>query len=406
MRTRLQPVAGVVLALGASVAAAADSNWGARVGGAYHAPNRDGLFYLAPSRHENLEEGFLTYAREGFYFSGTAYHRRADSVSRERGVVNELYLDTKWGEWDVTVGKKRLGWGVGFGFRPLDVIQPEPRRALIPPAPEGLPLLALEYFTAEHALTLLCGNDFTTGSGRIVSGGSECAVRYFRTAAGVDLEFVARSAEEVAWESGVDFTTVIGESLAWHGAALYQREYRKWINRLTESGGLLASADPMEQRSLEHGAKALLGGTYSRASGHSVMLELWYDRAGYSAEEWRRLRELTQAQRQLLGGALDAPARANIAASSRMLTQPSLLQKNVMLRWAYDDGESFNPALDLLYTPEDRGAVLTLSATHKLGASHTLNYGLRHYGGAEQALYRALPDQYIVYAVLRSTFNW
>ena len=41
------------------------------------------------------------------------------------GIVNELYYDAEVLAQHLTIGKKVMSWDVGFGFRPLDVVQQE-----------------------------------------------------------------------------------------------------------------------------------------------------------------------------------------------------------------------------------------------------------------------------------------
>ena len=43
------------------------------------------------------------------------------------GRINELNVSAERGAWAVSAGKKVLGWDVGYGFRPNDVVQQELR---------------------------------------------------------------------------------------------------------------------------------------------------------------------------------------------------------------------------------------------------------------------------------------
>lgn len=97
---------------------------------------------------------------------------------------------------------------------------------------------------------------------------------------------------------------------------------------------------------------------------------------------------------------------ANIAANTPYLKQPNYMQQNILLRWYFDNGERFIPAMDVLFTPQDRGAVVTVSATKEIGTVYTLEYGLRHYGGADDSVYRALPVKFVIYGILKATFDW
>ena len=56
-----------------------------------------------------------------------------DNASR----INELHAASDFGAWQLDAGKKIVGWDVGYGFRPNDVVQQERRRTLLPQTPEG-----------------------------------------------------------------------------------------------------------------------------------------------------------------------------------------------------------------------------------------------------------------------------
>jgi hypothetical protein len=56
-----------------------------------------------------------------------------DNASR----INELHAASDFGAWQLDAGKKIVSWGVGYGFRPNDVVQQERRRTLLPQTPEG-----------------------------------------------------------------------------------------------------------------------------------------------------------------------------------------------------------------------------------------------------------------------------
>lgn len=395
--------------LAGATAESADLSWGYRVAASYNASNNDGLFYLEPVRIYNLDEVFLTYAHGGVYFHGTAFNEAVEGDSpHQQGVINELYIDRAIGDWEISAGKRRMEWGVGFGFRPLDVIKPQPRRPLILKSPEGLPLVAIERYSDESAITFLVGNDFRHNDEGYQSGGTEYALRYFSLVNGWDLQGVVHWRDDVDYEGGAGFAKTVNEKLAVHGSALFQRRYQKWINRLTEQSGVpLASTDPLEQRVFDSGLKGLVGLTYTWPSGHSLLFEYWYDDAGYSAEEWLRLRELTSMQKDLLvsGLATSSIVNANIAASSRVLTQPNPMQENLLLRWYFDKGEGSVPAVDVLYTPQDGGMVFTAAIAKEIGARYRLEYGLRRYGGENDSMSRALPFKYLVYGSLKATFT-
>lgn len=407
-RTRYTLIVVAAVLMASNVAQSNDRSWGYRLAGSYSGTNPDGLFFLQPSRGYGLQELFLTYAQDSLYFYGTAYNEaQQGDEPLQKGVINELYLTAKTGEWDVTLGKRRMEWGVGYGFRPLDVIKPVPRRDLIIKTPEGLPMVAFEHYTGNSAVTLLAGNDFQYNDDGYQSGGTEYAARYYALVNGWDVQALIHRRPDVDYEAGAGFSWAANEELELHGSALYQRQYQKWINTLTEqSGTVLASTDPMVLRTFDDGIKGLVGMTYTWRSGHSLLFEYWYDDTGYSAAEWKSLRDLTKTQRALLSSGTVPAVYANIAASTRFLQQPNPMQQNILLRWFFDNGERFVPALDALFTPQDHGAVVTVSATKEVGTAYTLEYGVRHYGGADDSVYRALPVKYVIYGNFKATFDW
>src|SRR5437763_952437 len=71
---------------------------------------------------------------------------------------NELYASGDFGAWQASAGKKIVGWDVGYGFRPNDVVQQEERRTLLMLTQEGRPLVQLEHFKAESAASLVWVN--------------------------------------------------------------------------------------------------------------------------------------------------------------------------------------------------------------------------------------------------------
>ena len=48
----------------------------------------------------------------------------------DRSRVNQLNTALDLGPWQLSAGKKVLGWDVGYGFRPNDVVQQETRREI------------------------------------------------------------------------------------------------------------------------------------------------------------------------------------------------------------------------------------------------------------------------------------
>lgn len=324
-------------------------------------------------------------------------------------VINELYYDaTLFGE-RFSLGKKILSWDVGFGFRPLDVVQQENRRNLYASTLEGVPYLAWEKFAADEAWLLVL-----TNPGRGMVGGvnaarddESLALKYFRRFGSTDAHAVLRVSRRYRYEAGAAFSSVADEGLEWHGSLLHQARYEKSLNALAQSNGFpLSAGDPFVTQTFRQGRKMLLGATLTSESGLSLLGEAWYDSSAYTAAEWRAASDLTRRHSALLGQA-GIPATAvngGLAYGLRYFERPNLLRKNLLLRLSHrSEGESWEPALDVLYTPEDGGRVVSASLGHEADR-YRIDAGLRLYGGRADSAYRLLPEKRVAYVALQVAF--
>jgi hypothetical protein len=354
-----------------------------------------------PQRSRDSRQDLQLRLREGgFNAQGILRWQVAEGQQAERhGILNQVYYDGELGQgmgW--TVGRKVVSWGVGFGFRPLDVVQREDRRGVNPPPLVGVPLVAFEHFTAEDAWTLAWtrpgegrGVEQRTGSGR----DEALALHWYRLAGSDDLHAVARLSRNRGLEAGFGATRIVGEEWSIHGAALYQRRYNQYVNSLAEQGGVLAVSDPTTIIAQRHGLKAVLGGQWTDASGWSVLAEAWYDADAYSLAEWRRLDALTASQRAMVGLVPATVIAGNVAWSSQAYQVTNLLRENLLLRLAYDE-EGFKPYAEVLVTPRDRGRVVTVGASYE-GNRQQFSGGLRQLGGAADSVYARAPMKRIVW---------
>lgn len=346
------------------------------------------------SSRQDLE---LRLREGGFNAQGTLREQIAvRSKPDDHGIVNQLYYDGDLGQGlGYTVGKKVMSWGVGFGFRPLDVVQREDRRGVNLPALVGQPLVALEQFSANTAWTLAWVHP-GTGEGGSDSRERSLALHWYHLADGDDLHAVGRLSQRRGIELGTGFARVVGEEWSFHGAALYERRYRQILNPLAENGGLVAVADPLAEMQRRHGVRAVAGAQWTGESGWSTLVEAWYDAEAYSKTEWRRLDALTARQRAMAGVLPAALIDGNIAWSSQAYLATNLLRENLLFRLGYDDRDGFKPYAELLSTPRDGGLMLTLGAAFE-GNRQRLAVGLRQLGGAADSVLARAPIKRIVW---------
>ena len=364
---------------------------------------RTGSPYLVSPipEHSHFGELELWLREGGVNAQGSLRWQAAEgAVPRQRGVLKQIYYDGEVSAdglgW--TVGKKVLSWGVGFGFRPLDVIQREDRRGVNLPAPEGVPLLALDRFSGNDAGTFVFTPAWTLPEaipGRTDDGQGKrppaLAWHGFRlTAEGDDLHALARLSRDRHLEVGVGFVHVLGEESSVYGAALWERRYLKRLNSLAEYGGLLAAADPTRDFLRHDGIRAVLGAQWTGVSGWSLLAEGWLDDEAYRIEEWRRLDALTARQLAATGVAPAAAIAANVAASGRAYLATNLLRENLLLRLSYDNSDGFRPYAEVLATPADGGKLYTLGLVDETDRLR-FTFGLRQTGGAVRSVLANVP---------------
>ncbi|MFN0316669.1 MAG: hypothetical protein ACKVQA_16730 [Burkholderiales bacterium] len=332
--------------------------------------------------------------------------KREGQDTNSKLVLNELYYDTTLAGQRAGLGKKIMSWDVGFGFRPLDVIQQEDRRAIFTTTLEGIPYVSWERFGEQDAWMMVLANPWNNQE-REARDDRSIALKYYKRTEATDWHAVVRASRRYRWESGVAFSRVLGESTEVHASALYQRRYEKNINSLAgQNATILASSDPVKTRTVHDGYKALAGFTWTSAGGWSLIGEAWYDASAYTQAEWEALAALTRAQLSLqdMSGVPPGSIEGNIAWSAQAFNRPNLLRENMLIRLSHrGTSGATDPALDLLITPPDGGWVATASASYE-DDRFRLDAGYRVFGGPKDSAYRLLPEDRVAYLALEISF--
>jgi hypothetical protein len=316
-------------------------------------------------------------------------------------LANEAYADFRAGESHFTLGKKILSGDVGYGFRPIDVLQRESRLQVMPPTLEGIPHIAWERFSAESAWSLIFANPGHGRRGEAKEDGS-VAVRAYTRAGGADLHGVARYSDRYRVETGAAVSAVPFESLELHGSFLIQRRGERQVP-LTSPASAQALLDPAratETETLDWPRKVLAGFTWTWESGWSLLGEAWWDGTAPTAEDWRRLAAQADTRNALLGlpGVPPIAVAGSLAASTQLFQVPSVSRQTTLahLGWTDPSGGGWTAALDLLRTLEDGG----WSATAAVGRQADrlwIDAGIRRFGGRPNSAYRLLPERSIAF---------
>lgn len=339
----------LLLGLVSATAGALETHGTIVVAPQFHTANTNSPYYglVDVPQRTSRNEIELRAQEGGFNAQGILRQEVARGQRPEyHGIANQFYYDgqiTPGLGW--TVGKKAMPWGVGIGFKPLDVIQREDRRGINPPPLVGVPLVALERLTETDAWTVAWTRP-GQGSGETDSRDSSLALHWYRLVDGDDLHGVMRVSQRRRLEAGLGATRVIGEEWSLHGAVLHQ-----------DRG--LARPDGSFERA---GTKAVAGLQWTGESGTSVLVEAWHD------------------------------------ADARLATGTP--RENLLLRLGYDDRDGFKPYLEVLFTPSDGGRVFTGGASWQ-GNRNRITLGLRQYGGRADSAYALAPIRRIWWAEWR-----
>ncbi|MES1161886.1 MAG: hypothetical protein ABUL50_02330, partial [Rhizobacter sp.] len=136
----------------------------------------------------------------------------------------------------------------------------------------------------------------------------------------------------------------------------------------------------------------------------SLLAEAWWDGTALSDAQW----DDWNARNRGLAALVGTPAPIG-AVAGNLAWQPSafgasasLHRANLFARlsWQHD---KWQPALDVLFTPADRGRVVTGSLGWQ-GDRVRLDAGLRFYGGPADSLLAQLPTRRIGYAAATWSF--
>jgi hypothetical protein len=299
--------------------------------------------------------------------------------------------------WHYSLGRKIVAWDVGYGWRPNDVVQQEPRRLLYGSTPQGRPLLQVERFDADRALALVWVNPTHLGGGlqrRLGADESALALRAYRRNGAVDWHGFARLGEHTAASLGAALAWVANDELELHGSLRWAQRHDAWSS-MPLAAGQLVGANPWRQQTQGSIGQALLGLSWTNAAQVGVLAEAWHDGSTLSDAAWSRW-----AQRRLALEAAPAglPTAGNLAWQATPWTRQNLRRDNVFTRLSWQH-EAWQPALDLLFAPADSGRTVTASLAWQ-GDRLRIEGGWRHYGGPSTALLAQLPQRQGGYLML------
>lgn len=331
-------------------------------------------------------------------------------------IVQELFWQrsTELGSLpiDFTLGKVRLDWGVGYGYRPLDIFKPYRRNPIGIQVEEGTGAAMVSYFDMSGEWSLVyTDSSWTQQQGSLLEQQSEqqgVGIRRYILVGDSEWQGIAYYDDVRHGLIGGSWVTVLDQAWALHASALYQRQYLSF-----QQGELHSAVDLRTQR---HGYQSLVGVNWANGSGHNVIAEYWYDSRSWSEDEWQQAFERSKTL------SANSFTRSLSYSYAQSFNHANIVQHNVMLHWSLSSSSwshwgwskdwlwlsNFEPTFDVMFAPEDGGVIATQWLNYQLydtgTASFNVELAARFLGGSSDSVYSNLPDKHMLLLNLKGKF--
>lgn len=328
-------------------------------------------------------------------------HSLNNAASQGHSWVNELVATHDAGSWQYSLGKKIVGWDVGYAFRPNDVVQQEVRRTLVGTTAEGRPVVMAEHFDAESSSSWVAVNP-TSDASRTGAAEPALTARFYQRQGAVDWHAFARVADRTGGSLGAAVAWVASDTVELHASArVLERADSLAIN---PTAAILSASNPWQSVTIGPATQALIGSTWTLDSQLRVLLEAWWDGTALSPEQWSQWKSRNQSLTTLTFRGVPASAVAGKLAwqSDAFGASSSLQRSNLYARLSWDM-DAWQPALDLLYHPTDGGLMVTAALQWK-GDRVQVQGGVRVNIGPDNAVVMQLPTQRQAYLLASWAF--
>jgi hypothetical protein len=317
---------------------------------------------------------------------------------RSSARVNELYGSGDFGAWQISAGKKIVGWDVGFGFRPNDFVQQEQRRTLLSLTQEGRPLLQLEHFKAESATSLVWVNPQRlrdSDDAQRFARESALAARWYQRAGAADWHLFGRVGQHTGASVGAAVAWVASDALELHGSARVLQRHDGWRFDSAAANAPVLS-NPWQVNTLGGTSQWLVGASWSGSRKQSLIVEWWHDGTALSDAGWDTW-NARNAALATLGAQAGLPAGllrgvgGNLAWQASPFAASNLRRDNLFVRLAWQP-DHWQFTLDALVTPADRGRTVTAGLQWQ-GDRVRVNAAWRVHGGPANSVFAQLPQR-------------
>lgn len=321
---------------------------------------------------------------------------------------------------DITLGKVRLDWGVGYGYRPLDVIKPYRQNPVGIVAEEGAGVASVSMFDGMGEWTLLYSDSsWTSQDVNSLEQNSEqqgIGVRRYNMLGAHEYQWLAYYDDVRHGLLGASIVTVLNEAWEFHGSAVYQRQSLGY-KIPSYAGG------PVELTEQGEAFQGLMGITWADDIGQNVVLEYWFDSRAWSQSEW----ESAMTNAQIL---TSLPLSSALGESYLQGYQhANVVEHNILFHWSLDSSawsqilptdagnwwgdvvgflDNLTPTFDLMYAPQDGGFIATQWINYRVSdngvSSVDLELAARFLSGKSDSAYANLPDSHMILLNIKGRF--
>ncbi|MGP8308643.1 hypothetical protein [Vibrio sp. YIC-376] len=365
--------------------------------------------------YQNIS-GLFTLYSQGLYLNEKG-NSEWGSEANNQLLVRELAWQ---GEWqvsdttlDVSLGKLRVDWGVGYGYRLLDLFKPYRQNPVGLVAEEGAGVFSISHYDIAGEWTLIATD---SGWGQQDRSALDKAaeqqgfgVRRYALVDDTEYQWIGYYDDVRRGLLGASAITVWDESIAMHSSLLWQKQSVGYQIRDQLD-------QPVSVEKQGSAFQALVGLNWANQGGHNVIAEYWYDSRAWSKSEWSK----AISRGEVL---LQSPATRPIASSyAQGFQHANIVQHNLMLHWRWDieawsvwRGEvsmgwlsDVMPTLDVMLSPQDGGVIVTQWVNYQWidsgDQSVELEVAARFLSGDDQSAYAQINDKYMIVFNVKGRF--
>jgi len=331
-----------------------------------------------------------------------------------------LVRELAWlGEWqvgdttlDVSLGKLRVDWGVGYGYRVLDLFKPYRQNPVGIVAEEGAGILSISHYDMSGEWTFIAtdsswGQQDQSKLDRATKQ-QGVGVRRYLLVDDSEYQWIGYYDNVRRGLLGGSMVTILDESISVHSSVLWQkRSVGYQFNNLYQ---------PVSLTEQEHAFQTLVGINWANQIGHNVIAEYWYDSRAWSSSQWQQA--ITRGNE--LSGMPDTSTLANSYAQG--FQHSNLVQHNVMIHWRWDLEtwtarrssidlnwmRQLEPSLDIMIAVQDGGAIITPRMNYQWidtgEQSAEVEVAARFLTGDSQSAYAQLNDKTMIVLNIKGKF--